>query len=75
MTSLQALTPPAEAQDAHDGLISAGEDLVSEVDTLSTDLQAIEPGAEFDQWADDAQARGLRALTGHQWDGGRVRGS
>jgi hypothetical protein len=56
VTSLQALTPPAEAQDAHDGLISAGENLVSEVDTLSTDLQAIEPGAEFDEWAADAQA-------------------
>ena len=26
------------------------------MDTLSTDLQAIEPGAEFDQWAEDAQA-------------------
>ena len=28
VTSLEALTPPAEAQDAHDGLINAGEDLV-----------------------------------------------
>ncbi len=56
VASLQALDPPETAQDEHDALIAAGEDLVAAVNALIADLQTLQAGPAFDTFAEDAQA-------------------
>jgi hypothetical protein len=56
VTALDSLEPPETAQDEHDGLIGAGEDLVAAVNALLEDLQGLQAGPEFDAFAEEAQS-------------------
>ncbi len=58
VTALKALNPPDEAISEHEALIAAGENLVAVAETLSGELQNLQPGPAFDTWAEDAQAPG-----------------
>lgn len=56
VTALEALDVPEEASAAHAELIAAGENLVDAATAVNSDLQGVEPGAEFDTLAEEAQA-------------------
>ena len=57
-TALQALDVPDEAVSEHERLIAAGENLVTVAESVSDEMQGMEPGAEFDAFAEDVQAPG-----------------
>jgi hypothetical protein len=58
VTALEAIDPPEEASTAHANLIAAGENLVDVATALSAELQGMSAGAEFDAFAEEAQAEG-----------------
>jgi hypothetical protein len=56
VTALEALNPPDEAVSAHQGLISAGDNLVAVATDYYDQLQDLQAGPAFDTFAEDAQA-------------------
>lgn len=57
-TALGALDVAPEATSEHERLITAGENLAAVAQSVSDEMQGMEPGAEFDAFAEDVQAPG-----------------
>ena len=56
VTALNALEPPETAQDEHDALVAAGEDIAAAANAIIDDLQGMTAGPAFDTLAEDAQS-------------------
>ena len=57
VTALNALDPPETAQDEHDALVAAGEDIAAAANAIIDDLQGMQAGdASFDTLAEEAQS-------------------
>jgi len=55
VSSLEAVDPPADAEEIHTELIAAGEALVTAVQSYSDRLTGVEAGAEFDEITEEAE--------------------
>lgn len=56
VTALNALDPPETAQDEHDALVAAGEDIAAAANVIIDDLQGMTAGPAFDTLAEEAQS-------------------